>query len=116
VLPNISLSNSTQIENNQNILSFLVGETPQWNGVTSYYLKEICINNKLQRHGLGKKPMEELEEKLKNKNVSAIYLITQQKSIPSSFYCSLGFSDSQNLTVMGKQFEKNSEQASSRKI
>jgi hypothetical protein len=38
VLPNISLSNSTQIENNQNILSFLVGETPQWNGVTSYYL------------------------------------------------------------------------------
>ncbi len=52
--------------------------------------------------------MEELEEKLKNKNVSAIYLITQQKSIPSSFYYSLGFSDNQNLTVMGKQIEKNS--------
>lgn len=93
---------------NANICGFLFGELQQWNGGTFFYLKEICVNNAQQRRWIGKSLIGKLEETLTENRVSRIYLITQRDSVPSSFYSSLGFSENQNIMVMGKQVEKSS--------
>jgi ribosomal protein S18 acetylase RimI-like enzyme len=93
---------------NGNICGFLLGQLQQWNGATFYYLKEICVSYALQRRGIGKSLMGKLEEILTENGVSRIYLITQRDSVPSGFYSSLGFSENQNVMVMGKQVEKSS--------
>lgn len=91
-----------------NISGFLVGEIQQWNGDKFYYLKEICVSQTIQRNGIGRSLMGELEKILKKHGVAKTYLITQRDSIPSKFYSSLGFSVNTSVLVMGKSVEKNS--------
>ncbi len=90
---------------NERIWGFVFGKIQQWNGSTYYDLEEICVSSALQRKGVGKKLMGELEKTLRAKGVSKIHLITQRNSVPSSFYSSLGFSAIQNLVVMGKNID-----------
>jgi N-acetylglutamate synthase-like GNAT family acetyltransferase len=71
-------------------------------------LKEICALDALQRKGIGKSLIGKLEEILKENGVSRIYLFTQRDSVPSDFYSALGFTENQNIMVMGKQVEKSS--------
>jgi ribosomal protein S18 acetylase RimI-like enzyme len=84
------------------LCGFLLGESQQWNGASFYYLKEICVANNAQRKGIGKNLMQKLEEILREKGISRIYLLTQREGIPSRFYSSLGFIESQTIIVMGK--------------
>lgn len=87
---------------NECIQGFLIGEVQQWNEGKEYYLKEMCVRGTVQRQGIGKGMMRELGKILKANGVSSIYLITHRNGIPSSFYSSLGFSENQDVMVMGK--------------
>lgn len=88
------------------IVGFLLGEVQRWNGANYFYLKEICVANKLQRQGIGKLLMAKLNQKLSEIKVERIYLITQRSSIPSEFYSSIGFSSNESVVVMGKPIKK----------
>ncbi|MFD2113905.1 GNAT family N-acetyltransferase, partial [Thiorhodococcus fuscus] len=50
-----------RVENNR-ILGFLIGETQQWNDSRLFYLKEICVNGKNQRKGVGKSLIRNLTQ------------------------------------------------------
>ncbi len=78
----------------------------QYTGITYYDLKEVCVSTLLQRHGVGKNLMGKLEDVLRENGVSKIHLITQRDGIPSSFYASLGFSENENMIIMGKSVKK----------
>ncbi|MCU7816090.1 MAG: GNAT family N-acetyltransferase [Candidatus Thiodiazotropha sp. (ex Rostrolucina anterorostrata)] len=90
-----------------NISGFLLGEIQQWNGDKIYYLKEICVSQTIQRNGIDRSLMGELEEILKKYGVAKTYLTTQRNSVPSKFYSSIGFSVNTSVLVMDKSLEKN---------
>lgn len=87
------------------IEGFLVGEIEQWRGSQNFYLKEMCVLKEIQRSGLGKELMFVLQNKLAQRGISRIYLITQRDTIPEMFYNSMGFETNGSLVIMGKSTE-----------
>jgi len=90
------------------ICGFIFGKIEQYNSATYYNLKEICVSSAVQRKGVGENLVRELEEILRKNGVEKICLITQRDGAPSSFYTSLGFSEIQNMMMMGKPVKKTS--------
>lgn len=94
-----------QAKDGNHLIGFLMGETEQWNGSKYFYLKEICVAPDTQRKGVGKMLMEILEKQLNELDIATLYLITQREGIPASFYSSLGFSEHDALSVIGKSIK-----------
>lgn len=88
------------------IIGFLMGEIQRWDQNKVFYLKEMCVITSVQRKGVGRAMMVKLENKLTEKQVGEIYLITHRDSIPSGFYSSLAFHENPSIMVMGKTIEK----------
>jgi len=70
-----------------------------------YFLKEMCVTPSMQRQGIGKAMIAQLKKRLKEKQVSRIYLITHRKSASSMFYSSLSFEENPSIMVMGLQID-----------
>jgi aminoglycoside 6'-N-acetyltransferase I len=97
-----------KIVKDNEIVGFLIGEIEQWNGTKNFYLKEMCVSNSMQRSGLGKKLITVLQNELKNRGISRIYLITQRETIPEWFYSALDFTANQSLVIMSTSVENSS--------
>ncbi len=95
-----------QAKDGDHLIGFIMGETEQWNGSKYFYLKEICVAPDAQRKGVGKLLMEILEKQLAELGIAKLYLITQREGIPANFYASLGFSEHDALSVIGKSIER----------
>ena len=85
------------------LCAFLMGEIQQWRGTRFFYLTEMCVGQKFQRKGIGKRLMGRLEDILKETGATRIFLMTQRDSVPSRFYAALGFYENPDLLVMGKE-------------
>jgi ribosomal protein S18 acetylase RimI-like enzyme len=94
-----------QAKDGDHLIGFIMGETEQWNGSKYFYLKEICVAPETQRKGVGKMMMDILEKQLAELGIAKLYLITQREGIPANFYASLGFSEHNALSVIGKSVE-----------
>ncbi len=105
--PSYSIGLKAVNENNE-IIGFLVGEIEQWRGSQNFYLKEMCVSKENQRSGLGKELMIALQNELVKQGISKIYLITQRESFPEMFYNSMGFKTNGSLIIMGKSIEATS--------
>lgn len=85
------------------LCGFLIGRIQRWTGETSCYIEEICISHSMQRQGVGRRLMGELEEILKVKGVSGVSLVTQRNSGPFNFYSALEFKEDYRLVFMRKK-------------
>jgi ribosomal protein S18 acetylase RimI-like enzyme len=84
------------------ICGFLIGEIQRWKKSNVYYLKEMCVTTSMQRQGIGKAMMDQLERILQEEHVSQIYLVTQRNGVPSKFYSRLEFKENSSIMVMAK--------------
>lgn len=84
------------------LCGFLIGEVQQWPQGTAFFLKELCVKPDLQRQGVGRGLLQNLEERLRRRRVSRLYLITQRDSRAGHFYAALGYAEQPGLMVMGK--------------
>ena len=72
-----------------------------WQG-TDYYVKELCIDSKYQNQGHGKLFLSLIEGYLKENNVTAYYLNTENDVIAYQFYLKNGFKELKNNVVLAK--------------
>lgn len=67
-----------------------------------YNLREMFIDNDLQRNGIGSKLLNELEERLRKIGVTTIILFTSKGNKTSKFYLKNNFSEWNSMVMMGK--------------
>jgi len=96
---------AVKAESEGRICGFLMGEIECWKKTNFYFLKEMCVTPSMQRQGIGRAMIAQLKKRLKEKQVSRIYLITQRESAPSMFYSSLAFEENPSIMVMGLQID-----------
>lgn len=72
-----------------------------YNGI-HFYLKEMFISNALQGKGIGSKMLGILEERLKAKGVTNVYLLTLNHQRTSQFYQRNGFNTLDDMIMMKK--------------
>ncbi|MCE7984289.1 MAG: GNAT family N-acetyltransferase [Caldilinea sp. CFX5] len=83
-------------------IGFALGYVEQWDRSKHFYLKEMCVTPKWQRHGTGTALLHELEEMLKRKGVEKIYLYTARETVAQIFYEKQGFYVSAKMIMMAK--------------
>jgi aminoglycoside 6'-N-acetyltransferase I len=71
-------------------------------GGTTFYLAELCIDNKIQGKGYGSKLLTHLERELKSMGVQSIYLLTMNGGQAEAFYNKHGYVLNKNRIVMAK--------------
>ena len=72
-----------------------------WQG-TDYFIKEFCIDNSLQSQGIGTQFLSAIENELKTRDISAIWLMTE-RSVPAfEFYKRKGFFELEDSVVLAK--------------
>ena len=69
------------------------------------YIDEFFIENSNQRRGIGKYFLEYIEKDLKEKNYTAIILLTQKGLSSELFYAKNGFRTSPRMILMVKDIE-----------
>jgi aminoglycoside 6'-N-acetyltransferase I len=81
----------------------IFGNYEQFYDGIHYNLKEMFISQELQGKGIGSQIIKELEEKLKKLNVTTIILFTSKGNKTSRFYLKNGFSEWDDMAIMGKE-------------
>lgn len=87
---------------NNNLIGFIAGNSKKsYTGLT-FYLAELCINNKIQGKGYGSKLLLCLEDELKKRGVQSLYLLTANSGLAESFYLKNDYTINENRIVMKK--------------
>lgn len=87
---------------NKGLVGFLMGYIKEYDDLRSYFLEEIVICKNYQGKGYGSSFMKELEDRLVDKDVSLIELISVNDDKHRKFYRNLSFGQSTNLIMMSK--------------
>lgn len=87
---------------NSNLIGFIAGNSKRsYTGLT-FYLAELCINNKIQGKGYGSKLLLYLEAELKKRRIQSLYLLTENGGLAESFYLKHDYAINENRIVMKK--------------
>ncbi|MFD0824462.1 GNAT family N-acetyltransferase [Neobacillus sp. M.A.Huq-85] len=87
---------------NGNLIGFIAGNSKKaYTGLT-FYLAELCINNKIQGKGYGSKLLLCLEDELKKRGIQSLYLLTAYGGLAESFYLKNDYEINKNRIVMKK--------------
>lgn len=87
---------------NKDLVGFLIGYIKEYDDLRSYFLEEIVISKNYQGKGYGSSLIKELEDRLVDKDVSLIELISVNDDKHHKFYRNLSFGQSTNLIMMSK--------------
>ncbi|MCK6256233.1 GNAT family N-acetyltransferase [Fictibacillus sp. KIGAM418] len=84
-------------------IGFIAGNSKRtYNGVT-FYIAELCVNNKIQGKGYGTKMLNWFEEELKRREIQSLYLLTSKEGLAEAFYLKNGYNVNNNRIVMRKE-------------
>ena len=81
-----------------------VGKIKHWCEGTEYFIEELCIRNEYQGKGFGRSFMKLIQEKIKERGVNTIYLMTDRNQPAYEFYKRIGFEELPQLTSFYKDF------------
>ena len=73
-------------------------------GVT-FYLAELCINNRIQGKGYGSKLLLHLEKELRNKDIHSLYLLTVKGGLAEAFFRKNGYEVHGNRMILKKSLD-----------
>ena len=90
-------------EENQ-LIGISIGKIKHWCGGTEYFIEELCIRNELQGKGYGRQFIELIGEKIRERGLHTIYLMTDRNQPAYQFYNRLGFREIPELTSFTKDF------------
>lgn len=90
----------------ETMTGFVMGYYKEFDDLKAYFLEEIVIFDGFQNKGYGSAFMTELESIVRKNGVEHIELISVNDEKHMHFYKKLGFYAANNLSMMGKHFEK----------
>lgn len=91
------------LDEEQNIIGFLIGHTEKWLSNHHFYLNEMCVESEMQGKGIGSRLIKELELLCDKHNISHIYLLTAREGQAEAFYKRNGFYVSPKMILMLKR-------------
>ncbi len=88
----------------EELIGVSIGKIKHWCSGTEYYIDELFIAKEYQNHGYGKEFLRMIEDKLPEKGVCAIYLMTDKDKPAYEFYKKMGFEELKETTAFFKEF------------
>ena len=88
----------------EELIGVSIGKIKHWCSGTEYYIDELFIAKEYQNHGYGKEFLRMIEDKLPEKGVCAIYLMTDKDKPAFEFYKKMGFEELKETTAFFKKF------------
>lgn len=85
-----------------NLIGFIAGNSKKSYAGLTFYLAELCINNRIQGKGYGTKLLLSLEEELLRRDIHSLYLLTANGGAAETFYLKNGYETNGNRLVMRK--------------
>lgn len=79
------------VEIEESVQAIVLGNTEPFLDEKTFYLREMCVNPEFQENGIGQRLIQELHFKLKEINVSGVYLTTRNQLKAASFYKNNGY-------------------------
>ncbi|MBQ6493493.1 MAG: GNAT family N-acetyltransferase [Erysipelotrichaceae bacterium] len=86
------------------LIGFSIGKIKHWCGGAEYFIEELCIDPDHQNKGYGRRFFSLIEDKLKEKDIHQIYLMTDRDKPAYGFYKKIGFRELPELTSFFKEF------------
>lgn len=93
------------VENEYDVLGFVMGYFKQYDDIIGYTLDEIIISYKCQNKGLGSMLLRELEQRVKEKGASCVELQAVNDDMHERYYGKAGYKNAQNFVLKVKWFE-----------
>ncbi|MGM0807088.1 MAG: GNAT family N-acetyltransferase [Bacillota bacterium] len=84
------------------LIGFIAGNSKQSFGGLTFYLAEFCISNQIQGNGYGSKLLLYLEDELKKRDISSLYLLTAKGGLAEAFYLKNNYTINENRVVIKK--------------
>lgn len=88
-----------------NLIGFIAGNSKKSYAGLTFYLAELCINNRIQGKGFGTKLLLSLEEELQRRDIQSLYLLTANGGAAETFYLKNGYETNGNRLVMRKSLK-----------
>src|SRR4051812_20153147 len=88
------------VETEGRVVGLLLGHSTRWWSSIQFVLKEMCIEQTLQRTGLGSKLVQEALTSLKRQQIKRINLLTSRMTWPANFWKKNGFAESSFIQFM----------------
>jgi len=98
--------NSFVIEENKNVIGFVMINLSYWNGGWQAIIEEIVIDEDKQNQGYGKKILGYASDYLKGLGVRSLMLWGIKDAGAYKFYLKNGFVEDENMMVMFKNFDE----------
>jgi len=92
------------IENDEIVGAIIVRDDPYAKGLY-IVIEELVVRNDMQKKGIGKRLILELEKVARKKKAHTIYLYSHRKSGAFKFYKKLGYRESKDMATMGKKLK-----------
>ena len=73
------------------LIGIVLGYLKHWYSGTEYYIEEFCIDRQMQGQGMGTYFFQRIEEELKKRNITHIFLQTERTMPAYEFYKKTGF-------------------------
>ena len=86
-------------------LGFVLGFTEPWYDGAHFYLKEMCVQTGRQRMGLGSRPLQHLEQALREQGIQRVYLLTAREGPAQAFYAKHGYYTSPKMCLMAHRLD-----------
>lgn len=93
------------VEIDETIKGFIFGSRKSWWSGDECFVNEFCVDNALQRRGIGTYLLRFLEETLQNEGVQRITLLTERGIAAESFYMKNDFREVDRLVFMYKDLK-----------
>lgn len=91
---------------NKELVGISIGNIKHWWGGTEYHIEELCIKTDRQGEGLGSQFFDLIEEYLKKRDISQIFLMTEKRVPAYEFYKNRGFEEIEGQVSFFLDFRK----------
>lgn len=87
------------------VQGMIMGRCEQYYNGISFQILEFCIRSSMQGRGYGRKLLEKFTNKLKEENITNVYLLTLHGESTEGFYNKNGFESSRDMVFMSKNLK-----------
>ena len=84
------------------VVGFIAGNGKKTYAGSTFYIAELCINNRIQGKGYGSKLLLFLEDELKKRGIQSLYLLTANGGAAEAFYLKKDYVINEDRIVIKK--------------
>lgn len=84
------------------LVGMILGNHEYYYDGMHFQIKEFCVDDSLRGQGIGSKLFEEFLNRLKQRQIQKVYLLTLKSNVTEGFYLKKGFEANKNIILMDK--------------